>query len=87
MRPLNYAILKLFEDGSEIDVQGVISKLETAYSSFSAFKPKAINESLMSAEKNGLLEESNWELDNTGDLHVYYKATEYGVDMIKGYIK
>jgi len=87
MRPLNYAILKLYEDGSEIDVQGVISRLEADYSSFSAFKPKAVNESLMSAEKNGMLEESNWELDNNGDLHVYYKATEYGLEMISGYIK
>ena len=87
MRPLNYAILKLFEKGSEIDVQGVIAQLEKDYSSFRAFKPKAVNESLMSAEKNGLLEECNWELDDSGDLHVYYKATEYGLDMIKGYIK
>ena len=66
MRPLNYAILKLYEDGSEIDVQGVISRLEADYSSFSAFKPKAVNESLMSAEKNGMLEECNWELDDKG---------------------
>jgi len=87
MRPLNYAILKLFEDGSEIDVQGVITKLDVDYSSFSAFKPKAINESLMSAEKNGLLEESNWELDDKGELHVYYKATDYGLEMIGNYIK
>ena len=87
MRPLNYAILKLYEDGSEIDVQGVITHLEDEYRSFSAFKPKAINESLMSAEKNGLLEESNWELDSDGELHVYYQATPYGLDMIKGYIR
>jgi len=87
MRPLNYAILKLFEDGSEIDVQGVMAKLEKDYSSFRAFKPKAINESLMSAEKNGLLDESNWELDDKGELHVFYKINEYGTDMVKNYIK
>jgi len=87
MRPLNYAILKLFEDGSEISVQGVTDKLKKDYGSFRAFQPKAINESLMSAEKNGLLEESNWELDDKNELHVYYKATDYGFEMIKGYIK
>jgi len=87
MRPLNYAILKLFEDGDEIDVQSVMSALKDEYSSFAAFKLKAVNESLMSAEKNGLLEESNWKLDDKGELHVYYKVTEYGLDMIKGYIK
>ena len=87
MRPLNYAVLKLYEDGSEIDVQGVMIKLHSEYSSFRAFKPKAVNESLMSAEKNGLLEECNWELDDRGELHVYYKATGYGLDMIRNYIK
>ncbi|MDR2035642.1 MAG: hypothetical protein LBP91_03090 [Coriobacteriales bacterium] len=87
MRPLNYAILKLYEDGSEIDVQGVMSRLNDDYRKFRAFKPKAINESLMSAEKNGLLEESNWELDDKNELHVYYKVTDYGTEMIKGYIK
>ena len=87
MRPLNYAILDLFRDGAEISVAGVIEKLKKDYSSFRAFKPKAVNESLMSAEKNGLLEESNWELDEKGELHVYYKATDYGFSMINGYIK
>ncbi|MCL2529898.1 MAG: hypothetical protein FWE41_06150 [Coriobacteriia bacterium] len=87
MRPLNYAILKLFEDGREFDVQGVITQLQDEYSSFRAFKPMAINESLMSAEKNGLLEECNWELDAQGELHVYYKATPYGIEMIHNYIK
>lgn len=87
MRPLNYAILKLFEKGYEYDVQTVMLKLEKEYGSFRAFKEKAVNESLMSAEKNGLLEESNWELDDQGLLHVYYTATDYGVDMIKGYIR
>ncbi|MCL2808311.1 MAG: hypothetical protein FWD27_09225 [Coriobacteriia bacterium] len=87
MLPLNYAILKLFVSGNELSVQGVIDKLDKDYRSFRAFKPKAINESLMSAEKNGLLEESNWELDDKGELHVYYKATSYGVEMISSYIK
>jgi len=87
MRPLNYAILKLFENGEEIDVQTVMTKLEGDYQSFRAFKVKAVNESLMSAEKNGMLEESKWELDDKDRLHVYYKVTDYGIDMIKGYIK
>ncbi|MDR1421555.1 MAG: hypothetical protein LBI64_01660 [Coriobacteriales bacterium] len=87
MLPLNYAILKLFENGDEYDVQGVEAELKGDYSSFRAFKSKAINESLMSAEKNGLLDEVRYELDDKQELHVYYKANEYGADMIKSYIK
>jgi hypothetical protein len=87
MLPLNFAILKLFEKGDEYDVKGVMEKLSSEYSSFRAFTVKGINESLMSAEKNGMLDEVNWELDTNGDLCVFYKATDYGYDMIKGYIK
>jgi len=87
MLPLNYAILKLFEDGAEYDVQDVMSRLEGAYGSFRAFKPAGVNEALMSAEQNGLLDAVRYDLDEAGELHVYYKANEYGAGMIKQYIK
>jgi DNA-binding PadR family transcriptional regulator len=87
MRPLNYAILKLFETGEEYDGQSVMAELKGEYSSFRAFKPAAINESLLSAEKNGLLDAVRYDLDDKQELHVYYKATEYGESMIKQYIK
>jgi hypothetical protein len=87
MLPLNYAILKLFETGDELDVQSVMEKLQKDYGSFRAFKPAAVNESLMSAEQNGLLDAVNYALDDKSELHVYYKANDYGTDMIKNYIK
>jgi hypothetical protein len=87
MLPLNYAILKLFENGDEYDVQEVMSKLKGDYGSFRAFKSAAVNESLMSAEQNGLLDAVNYALDDHNELHVYYKANDYGSDMIKNYIK
>ncbi|MCL1879198.1 MAG: hypothetical protein FWF71_01025 [Actinomycetia bacterium] len=87
MLPLNYAILKLFEDGSEYDVCGVIDQLKDKYRKFRAFKPAGINESLMSAEQNGLLDAVRYELDGNNELHVFYKANEYGGGMIRDYIK
>lgn len=87
MRPLNYAILKLFQGGKEYDTEGVMDKLKGEYGSFRAFKPAGINESLMSAEKNGMLDEVRYELDSKNQLHVYYKANDYGEEMIKDYIK
>lgn len=87
MLPLNYAILKLFEGGDEYDVQTVMAKLKGSYGSFRAFRPAGINESLMSAEKNGLLDVVRYELDDKNELHVYYKANEYGTDMIQKYIR
>lgn len=87
MLPLNYATLKLFEDGNEYDVQGVMSKLKDEYGRFRSFKPSVVNESLMAAEKNGFLDPIKYELDDKKELHVYYKANDYGIDMIKQYIK
>ena len=87
MLPLNYAILKLFGDGSEFDVKGIMDKLRGSYGGFRPFKHSEVNESLMSAEKNGLLEETRAEFDEDKNLCVFYRATEYGIDMIRQYIK
>ena len=87
MLPLNYAILKLFGDGSEHDVKSVMDELRGDYGKFRPFKPAVVNESLMSAEKNELLVETRAEFDEVRDLRVFYKATDYGIDMIRQYIK
>ena len=86
MKPMNYAILELFESGDTYDAEAVMAQLNDQYASFRMFKKANVIESLMSAEKNDLLEQSHYELDDAGDLHIYYKATEYGKDMIKRYI-
>jgi drug/metabolite transporter (DMT)-like permease len=85
--PLNYAVLRLFANGLELDTQAVMDTLAGAYSSCRAFNPKSVLESLMSAEKNGLLEESRFEADGQGGLKAYYRSTEYGRDMIGRYIR
>ncbi|MDR0308655.1 MAG: hypothetical protein LBH87_01845 [Coriobacteriales bacterium] len=87
MLPLNFAILKLFEEGEEYDTIDVMEKLQGQYSKFRAFKFNAVQESLMSAEKNGMLDEVRYGMDANENLRVYYKANDYGMDMIKNYIK
>lgn len=84
--PLNYAILKLFQDGDELDVDAVMDALKDNYGKYHAYKSKAVEESLMSAEKNGLLECSGFELDAQYKLHVFYHVTDYGTQMITKYI-
>ena len=87
MRPMNYAILKLFESGKTFDAEAVMDELRAQYGDFRSFKKVNIIDSLMSAEKNGLLELTDYELDENSELHIYYTATEYGEGMIKQYIK
>ena len=87
MRPMNYAILKLFEAGDMYDAEDVMTILKEEYHTFRAFKKVNVVESLMSAEKNFLLEQSHFNLDEEGELHIYYRATDLGKDMIRRFIK
>ncbi|MCL2151236.1 MAG: hypothetical protein FWH50_03320 [Coriobacteriia bacterium] len=86
MLPLNYAVLKLFENGDEYDADAAMAVLADSYGRFRAFKKSTIIESLMAAEKNEILEQSRYELDELDELHIYYRATEYGSGLIKKYI-
>jgi len=87
MRPLNYATLKCFDDGASLDAATVMEQLKDDYGTFRSFRLGAIEESLMAAEKNDLLERTGFDLDDTGALRVYYRATDYGRDMIARYIR
>lgn len=85
--PLNYAILTLFAGGSSLDTQGVMKALEPRYTKNRQFKFKHVNEALMTAEQNGLLQEIGCEDDKEGRLRVFYEATSDGQDTINKYIR
>jgi hypothetical protein len=87
MKPLNYAILKYFTTVKEACVDDVIEALKGEYGNFKALKKPAVIEAVMTAEANGLLEETRFEMDSKGELRVYYHAHEEGADTINAYIK
>jgi hypothetical protein len=86
MKALNFAILKYFSTHDEADADIVMEALKPEYEHFRAFKKPAVVEALMAAKENGLLDETRFELEND-NLRVYYKANDYGRDMIDNYIK
>lgn len=86
MKPLNYAILKHFTTVNEASAEDVIEALKGEYSSFKALNKASVIEALMTAEANGLLEETRFELDNNQELQVYYHAHEDGAATINKYI-
>lgn len=86
MKPLNYAILKYFTKVEEACAQDVIEALKGEYGNFKALKLNAVTNALMTAEANGLLEETRFELDKNKELRVYYHANEDGVAAINKYI-
>ncbi len=87
MKPLNFAILKYFTTGVEACRADVQEALKGEYGGFRAFKDKAMDEALMTATANGLLEESRLDLDKDGNLVIYYRALEDGIAAINSYIK
>ena len=87
MRPLYYAMLKWMTTVNEACVADAIDALKGEYGSFKMCRPKPMQEALMTAEKNGLLEESSFDMDEHNELRVYYKVTDYGKQMINDYIK
>ncbi|MGL4791895.1 MAG: hypothetical protein ACRCW1_10840 [Anaerotignaceae bacterium] len=87
MRPLNYAILKYFTTVKEACAEDVIEALKGEYGNFKGLKKAAVVESIMTGEANGLLEETRYDLDEKGELRVYYHAHKEGAESINSYIK
>ena len=87
MRPLFFSMLKYFTDVKEACRADVQDALRGEYGNFKAFKDKAMDEALMTACSNGLIDESRYELDKDGKLVIYYKASQEGIDTINNYIK
>ncbi len=87
MKPLNYAILKYFTKVEEACADDVIEALKGQYGNFKALKKEAVITALMTAEANGLIEETRFELDKSKQLRVYYHAHEDGAATINKYIR
>ncbi len=87
MKPLYYAMLKYMTTVDEASVADAINALKGEYGSFKMCRPAPMQEALMTAEKNGLLEESRFDLDENNHLRVFYRVTDYGRKMIHDYIK
>lgn len=85
--PLNYAMLKYFTTVDEASVEEVMDALKGTYASHRAFTRDGMTDSIMTAEKNGLLEEARTTLDAHGDLLIYYRATAEQKQTINSYIK
>ena len=87
MKPLNYAILKHFTKVKEACAEDVIEALKGEYGNFKALNKDDVLLALMTAEANGLLEETRFELDESNELKIYYHAHEEGAATINKYIK
>lgn len=86
MKPLNYAILKYFTIVDEAYTEQVMDALKGTYGSFKAFNKQDMLTAIMTAEVNGLLEETRYELDANNEVRVYFRAHAEGAATINKYI-
>ena len=86
MKPLNYAILKYMTSVKEACPENVIDALSSQYSTFRAFNKADVLTALLTAEANGLLEEARFDLDDDGELRLFFRAHAEGVETINRYI-
>lgn len=86
MKPLNYAILKYFTTVDEACADDVMNVLRGQYGHFKAFRKQDVINALMTAEANGLLEETRFDLDNQQGVRVYFRAPAEGAATINRYI-
>ena len=49
-------------------------------------RPEAVEEALMTAKANGILDEAGVELEEENKLSIFYKVTDYGREMINRFI-
>ncbi|MDP4105909.1 MAG: hypothetical protein Q8935_13305 [Bacillota bacterium] len=87
MKPLNYAILKYFTRVNEACAEDVIEGLKPEYGKFKSLNRQSVISALMTAEANGLLEETRFEMDDNNVLKIYYHAHQEGADTINKYIQ
>ena len=87
MLALNYALLKYFTKVDEASVEDVMKALEPDYKNFRSFNKKAMTEAIMTAEKNGLLEETRYTYNDKHEVVTYYHAHDEGKEVINSYIK
>ena len=85
-KPLNYAILKHFVKVKEASAGDVITALKGEYGNHKALNKDDVVVALMTAEANGLLEETRFDMDKNNELRIYYRAHEEGAATINKYI-
>lgn len=76
MMSLNFAILKYFTQVNEACADDVTNALKEEYGSFKDLKKKVVITALATAEAIGIIEETRFQLDKSGEVKVYYRSQE-----------
>ena len=86
LEPLYYAIIRHFTNDRESCAADVVEALTPKYASYKLLTLHDVDDALAVAKENGILEETRCDLDDAGNLRIYYRITDFGTDMISRYL-
>lgn len=84
--PLYYAIIEQFKDNAEHCAADIVAALESDYAGYKLLTNKDVEEALATAKENGILDETHAELDDNGQLRVFYRMSVFGGVMVNQYL-
>ena len=87
MMPLNYAILRYMTTVPEACAEDVYQVLSPKYEKRKDCSVLGIRNALLTAEVNGLLEQTRFELDDQENLRLFFRAHDEGRATIAHYIR
>ena len=84
--PSRTAVLNQMYDQREMDVKQIMEELKPQYGDEKQFNEKLYLEHLMALEANGLVDMSDYSLDEKNELVIYYKITNEGIETVDKYV-
>ncbi|GGC75155.1 hypothetical protein JZO66_14270 [Enterococcus sp. DIV0242_7C1] len=84
--PSRTAVLNQMYDQRELDVKKIMEELKPQYGHEKQFNEKLYLEHLMALEANGLVELTNYCLDDQEELIMSYTITEEGRTTVEKYV-
>lgn len=84
--PSRTAVLNQMYDQRELDVKKIMEELRPQYGHEKQFNEKLYLEHLMALEANGLVELTNYCLDDQEELIMSYTITEEGRTTVEKYV-
>jgi hypothetical protein len=76
MISLNFEILKYFTKVEEACADDITNALKGEYDSFKNLKKRSVIVTLMTAEAFGAIEKTRFQLDENGEIKVYYRSNK-----------
>ncbi|MGI5874556.1 MAG: hypothetical protein ACOX8R_07885 [Bacillota bacterium] len=86
MRVFNYAVIKYFTKVKEACPAEVYEALKGEFGSHKMCKPDKVKAAIMTAEKNGLLAETRYELNDNGEVDIYYNCEGEALEAVNRYL-